>query len=377
MRILIVEDGTQRGALAAVRSLGRSGHAVEVASPRRGPSSWSRWCRAWHRVPPSTERDLLVAALRGPARDADLVFPVGDSELLALSEARDEVGAVLPWPRHEVVETLVDKGALDAVAQRAGVAVPRTIPIEEFHEPMKVFVKERVHGRSLGDAAAARTPAVAASTEREVNAAVAVVVAAGGEPMLQEAIDGRLIAYCSLRDKDGNLWAELQQRANAVFPPGAGVSVRAETVPVDPVVAASAGRLLDETGAWGVVEMQFIESGDRPPLLIDVNPRFYGSLALALAAGVDLPRLWVEIAAGASATRPRVAKPGVRYQWLEGDLRRALAERRGGLLRDVASTLSYAPGAAHSIASARDLRPLVRFGAALSRRGAKKMSPWS
>ena len=48
MRALIVEDGWQRGALAATRSLGRAGWDVGIGSPRPGFAAASRFAAAWH-----------------------------------------------------------------------------------------------------------------------------------------------------------------------------------------------------------------------------------------------------------------------------------------------------------------------------------------
>jgi hypothetical protein len=60
----------------------------------------------------------------------------------------------------------------------------------------------------------------------------------------------------------------------------------------------------------------------------------------------------------------------VRYQWLEGDLRRAAVERRGGLLLDLAGTLRFAAGAVHSTLSLRDPAPaLARIRAMAAARG--------
>ena len=52
---LIVEDGWQRGALAATRSLGRAGWDVGIGSPRPGFAAASRFAAAWHEVPPPEE----------------------------------------------------------------------------------------------------------------------------------------------------------------------------------------------------------------------------------------------------------------------------------------------------------------------------------
>ena len=84
--------------------------------------------------------------------------------------------------------------------------------------------------------------------------------------------------------------------------------------------------MLAEAGYWGLAQVQFIDTPDRPEL-IDVNPRFYGSLALALAAGVNLPAVWHAVVTGGPVTAPGRYRVGVTYRWLEAELMAALHGR--------------------------------------------------
>ena len=126
-------------------------------------------------------------------------------------------------------------------------------------------------------------------------------------------------------------------------------------MPVDPDLAAACERMLHDLDWWGLANLQFLAPSDGgAPRLIDFNGRFYGSLAMARAAGCDLPVLWARAALDPSTSpgEPVTGTPGVRYQSLEEDLRRAVVERRGGLSRDVTDTLRTARGAVHSTWSA-------------------------
>ena len=64
--------------------------------------------------------------------------------------------------------------------------------------------------------------------------------------------------------------------------------------------------------------------------LIDVNTRFYGSLALALAAGVNLPAAWHAVALEQPAEHPSPTV-GASYRWVEADLMAATRGMRGRL----------------------------------------------
>jgi len=114
--------------------------------------------------------------------------------------------------------------------------------------------------------------------------------------------------------------AQFQQVALRTWPPDAGISAVAESVPTDPHLAAGAARMLASVGFGGLAQLQFVEAPGGGPALIDVNPRFYGSLPLALACGVNLPAAWHDVASGRSSGRPSPYPAGVRFRWLEGNL---------------------------------------------------------
>lgn len=74
--------------------------------------------------------------------------------------------------------------------------------------------------------------------------------------------------------------------------------------------------------------------------------------------GVGLP----ESRGMVTASLPRLddGRAGVRFSWLAGDLRRAVAERRGGLVGDLAATLNWARRAeASSVWDRHDARPAL------------------
>jgi predicted ATP-grasp superfamily ATP-dependent carboligase len=237
---------------------------------------------------------------------------------------------------------------------------------------LPVIVKARLHWTPGASSASGRVPASLCRTAEEVQAALAEVAAAGGNAVVQEVVDGELMAVTALCAPGGRVVAESQQVAERVSP-RLRVSSRARTVAIEPELSASVGRLLGELGWFGIANLQFLRPVNGAPQLIDFNGRFYGSIVLAVAAGLDLPATWATLALtgadAAGSALPTRGRPGVRYQSLEEDLRRARLERRGGLLGDVAGTLGYAARAVHSTWDRTDPMPAVsRLGELLSRR---------
>ena len=379
MRVLLVGHATSREMLAAARCLGRAGHEVIIASGgRRSLAGASRLVQSEHQVPaPDVDVDRFIDAVAdtAAATRAEVAIGCGDPELLALSRHRDRIEALVPLAAHDRVVRAVDKLSLVTEAAAVGIAVPETIVADDraiaaWRGP--AVVKARLHwepglqGASGGWASAQKVPEGASLT-----AAVQVVVDAGRSPVLQRPVDGDLIAVAAVCDASGGLIALQQQRATHTWPPGAGISTRAHTVRPDPELVDGVRRLMRRLGWVGMVQLQFLAPADGPPRLIDLNGRPYGSLSLAIAAGLPLPALWLDafVVGGSPAASPsasqgegspdeiRVGGTGVRYSWLGGDLRRALAERRGGLLPDLAATVRAWPGAAHPVADPADRGP--------------------
>jgi predicted ATP-grasp superfamily ATP-dependent carboligase len=190
--------------------------------------------------------------------------------------------------------------------------------------------------------------------------------------VIQRFMTGQLVAYVALLDGAGHLVAHAQQRAVHTWPEPVGVSARAVTMPVDVELAAAAADLLRRVGITGLAELQFLVDAEGRPHLIDLNARFYGSLQLAISAGADLPRFWAHLAMGDRRTKitPVVTRPGVRYQWLEGDLRRSRARRDvPGLL----GCVLHAIRAHHSIWSVRDPKPAAAHVLELTGRARRRI----
>jgi predicted ATP-grasp superfamily ATP-dependent carboligase len=344
------------------------------APMRMGMPMLSRWAQHRHIVPPhgSGANDFLEAINRAIATQRyEVVFACSDAEILTLSRERSRIGARVPHPPHETMLRAIDKMDLGAAARTVGLATPPDAAsgaeARRRWGNRSMIVKERLHGTPGVGGAFTHFAPEALVDPADVDRRVSEILAAGGMPVVQPLIEGRLMAFTSVLDEQGKMLTRVQQVAERTYPRDAGLSVRACTVPIDEPLAERITLLLRELGWFGLSELQFIQPPGGAPVLLDFNGRFYGSLALALAAGVNLPDTWARIATGRDPAQAGEARPGVRYQWLEGDLR-AARERSRGLLRDAGGCLRYAIGAHASIWSIGDPLPgLLTAGTLLGR----------
>lgn len=366
MRALIVEDGYSRQALAAARALRAAGWSVGIASPIPGFSAVSRAVTRWHRIP-APEDGLAgfgeaLAAVASEA-DYDVMFPARDADVLGASIVRQAITPIrVPYPAHEQVVAAFDKLNLGEAAERVGIAVPDTADgsLPATHGEERV-VKARLHPALDRDGSSARMEVRVAGDDAEAEDRVRELRAVGRQPLVQEHVNGELMSLTLLLDRDARVIARAQQVAERTYPRRAGVDARSRTVPIDEKLVAKAIALLTDLGWFGLAHLEFLVPEDGRPRLIDFNGRIYGSLALAVAAGVNFPVLWAQLAMGRPIERCRDATPGIRYQWLAGDLLGALTETERSPGLEVLGALRSARGSVHSVASVRDPRPALRF----------------
>jgi predicted ATP-grasp superfamily ATP-dependent carboligase len=96
--------------------------------------------------------------------------------------------------------------------------------------------------------------------------------------------------------------------------------VLSESIPVDPRAEAYARTLLDSVAWHGVAMVEFRVADDGTPYLMEINTRFWGSLQLAIDAGVDFPWLLYRLACDEHPSAPAAYRTGQRLRWLLGDL---------------------------------------------------------
>ena len=368
-RALVIDDGATAAALAGCRALAADGWTVGIGAPDRSTlTRSSRSVSRFHQVrSPEVDLESFLGDVSAAVASGgyEIVFGSSDAHVLALSAHRDRLATLVPYADHETVLRAFDKLDIVRAAERAGLGVPRTEPatmetLASFSFP--AVVKSRLQwALGEGEESAALHTAVVSDAQHAEDL-VAAMRNGGGDPVLQENISGELMAFSVVADRDGTVRARLQQRSPRIFPPDVGSSSRAVSMPIDAALAGGVDRLMADIGWFGMVQLQFLDPGDgTDPRLIDFNGRFYGSMPLAGAAGCNLVGAWAALATGRAITSSVEAKAGARFQSLDSDVRRAFEERRGGLLRDLGSTVAFAPRAVHSTWNTKDPAPALRL----------------
>lgn len=332
MRILIT-DSDNRSALAATRSLGRQGHQVLVAGEKTaGLASASRYCQQFIHYPsPGKDPDAFLDAIAKACRDhkIDVLLPMTEVTTLLLTERRQSLpeGTVLPFASSASIASASDKAGVVGVAAELGVPVPETNRLENKGAinalkgklTFPVVIKP-ARSRVRTHQGYISTGVSYAQSETDLLQQIEALPEEIFPILLQERIDGPGVGVFACYDH-GKPIAWFAHKRIREKPPSGGVSVLRESAPLNPDAVAHAEKLLTALNWHGVAMVEFKrDNRDGSLRLMEINARFWGSLQLAIDAGVDFPRLLVEVAQGKHPALPGHYRIGVRSRWFWGDL---------------------------------------------------------
>lgn len=105
-------------------------------------------------------------------------------------------------------------------------------------------------------------------------------------------------------------------------PPAGGVSVLRESIELPKPMTDYAVRLLERVKWHGVAMVEFkVDRHSKVPMLMEINGRFWGSLQLAMDAGLNFPYLLYQAMNGMPVAVPNNSyRIGTKSRWLLGDL---------------------------------------------------------
>jgi predicted ATP-grasp superfamily ATP-dependent carboligase len=365
-----------------VRCLSGDGYEVGgVAHDRMAPGFWSRAVAERRLAPdPRCEVGRFVAALETLVRSGryDVLLPGTDAALLAVSRHR---GRLAPHVRlglagEDVVERALDKAYLGREAALVGLAPPegpvctgaeealsaaRELGFPVIVKPVHTVV-ERAGAMIRSSSLLARDPDTVASAARAL-----------GRCIVQRRVDGRVISFAGVAS-GGRLLATAVSRYLRTWPPEAGNAAFSQTIPSPAGLAERVRELVARLGWEGMFELELIEQGDGRVAAIDFNPRIYGSLSLAVAAGVALPTIWCARLLG-EPTAGSLQRDGARYRWEDGDVRHAAWRLRHGGLGSALAVLRPRRDVTHAYFRVRDPGPCLARGIQMARGSAGAGGP--
>jgi len=329
----IVTDGLWRKSLSTIRALGKNGFDVTVMGDSIFTTGfWSRFTGKRLRCPTAKISEAqfgetLLSALR-KFKAKPVLFPMEDETLLWVMKNREELASFADFliPPEDSLLTAFDKGATIAIAEKLKLPHPKTwqpANIKEFSEVLKelheqkIIVKPRHASGSKG-------------LKKELKAEEAEAYwFKFGPPIVQEQIpqEGAGLGVSLLLDSKQNCLGSFVHRRLKEYPVTGGPSTDRVSM-VNESLADQSLSLLKEL-SWvgiGMVEWK-LDPRDGVPKLMEINPRFWGSLELAVRSGINFPLLYARAARRETVEPARTYKNNLRCRWLiPGDILRYFSD---------------------------------------------------
>ena len=375
---VLVTDGHWRKTLALVRSLGRKGIDVTVGERTfLNTSFFSKYCSR-RIVYPSPRRypDQFIEFITKEIKENryECLYPMEEETLLLLAQHRSEISkyTYLLIPDSQKIEFVRDKGNLLRFAEAHGIPTPLT-----FHSPPTLSLPHQGGGENGGDSLDPDSiPIPAVIKPRISSGSFGIAYVRKREdliplyqkvhaqypfPLVQEWIPdgGGTFGFSALFDDGSNAKAAFIHKKLRMYPIQGGPSTLREGVE-HPQIMELGLSLLKSLNWTGVAMAEFkVDPRDGIPKLMEVNPRFWGSLHLAIVSGVDFPYLILKMARGDKFDPVLSYMMGKQCRWLLlGDILHFLSNAHRFRL-DPSFFHFFDPDTSYDIISQEDPLPIL------------------
>lgn len=364
MSTVLVLDSHFRHALVAIRSLSSHGVSVTTGSQNQwNAGSFSTFSDRHITYPsPRDNPDEFIDALERELtkKEYDMVLPIDEPtlETVVKHRSRLEDYTHVPFLPYKQLLVGLDKRRTIEAARRFDIPHPQTlfaadVDLRSAMDILGLPIVVKPH-REFG----AGGVSVCNSFE-DLERTVQQTMNTHGPVLLQEFIPhGGERGVYTLYNNSGELAGLTVQQRLRSNPPDGGPSTYRETVK-DPELVSLADKFLTALDWEGVAMVEFrIDARTGEPKLMEINPRFWGSLALSVCAGVDFPYLLYRSAIGETVEPNPRYQVGVRARYLVGDFLQVL--KRDDRIRAVREFLTpTSKPCCYDIESVRDPFPAV------------------
>jgi carbamoylphosphate synthase large subunit len=372
---ILTTDAEKRIGLYAIRYLGRAGALVSGIARDDGvniPIGFlSRYIHTKINLGKEHFLEDLKKFLKRRASDFQIINPIDISQMLCVIDADKEhhLGCTYLLPGRESLVTADNKELLVKHAQQARLRCPRTfyrLSPAELRELCRgevtfpCIIKFRGDNRETHWRPEERYSIV--YSPRELVSEYERMHAIEPYPVLQEYIEGKGFGYFALYDRKRALKAQFCHRRIREYPTHGGPSSCCESIH-DPELVRIGRRLLESLEWTGLAMVEFkFDEVRKQYFIIEVNPRYWGSLPLAVNSGVNFPVLHILSALDWDYDPVLEYRLGVKVRFFERDLKAlmALARLEESLTKKIRLLLQiFNPAIKDGFVSLDDMGPLL------------------
>jgi predicted ATP-grasp superfamily ATP-dependent carboligase len=318
---VLVLDGRSLASLAIVRSLGKKGFEIHCGEEfGLNLTRFSKYIKkSWIYPSPNRNPDAFMEEIKKITlrEKFDMIIPVRDDTTLLIARHAQDLSHLtsLYIANYDAIRRLQDKAETLRIAHQCGVPHPLTYfpeetDLEEIIKKLKTpfLIRARNSSGSRGIAFVQKGEDFFEQYES--------IKRDFGEPMIQEYVQKK--SYCTacvLLDHNSDEVASFAYERVKEYPLSGGPTVVGISCANDEVIRYAIS-LLKSIGWKGVAEVEFIIDQQGIPKLLEVNPRFWMPLNLAIQSGVDFPYLLYQLGMKNPVSKQKNYIIPMKYRWV-------------------------------------------------------------
>lgn len=300
---VLITDAGYKHTLGAVRSLGKAGFFVIVMSPHKiAQSFFSRYCDEKLICPnPKDEQqfiEFLIAYLK--TNTVDVLLPIGYISTVTIAKHKEKLlpYVKIPIADYELMQIASNKEKTMQFAKRLNIPIPLEYKSVKDIETFPIVAKGIYESGHI----------------HYLNSPEDFQQIDFNEYILQEYIPGEGYGFYALF-YHGTVRAYFMHKRVREYPITGGASTCAVSI-YDEDLKNEGLRLLESLNWHGVAMVEFKKDRrDKKFKLMEINPKFWGSLDLSIASGVNFPVLIVTMALERDFIPVFQYHVGVKFRW--------------------------------------------------------------
>ena len=327
----IVTCASSAKALIVTRSLGRKGISVTTGDKSKfAPAFFSKYSKN-HFIYPSpqtSEHEFVKTLLEYVKKNKhDVLIPTHSEETYIISKYMEKLKPFIKVPLmdYNTIMKVNDKGELMKIATELGIPIPKTFHLRNITEIKEIanqaqypaVIKLTDRTSSVGQSYVNSSEQLIATYKETVSR---FNIQSSNLPIVQEYIPGDGYGVSVLYNQ-GDLRALFTHKRLREFPATGGPSTLRISVR-NSEMEKIAIKLMDFLNWHGVAMVEFkLHAKTKKPYLLEVNPRFWGSIYQAVSSGVDFPYLLYKMALDGDVESVLDYRVGVKTRFFLLDLK--------------------------------------------------------
>lgn len=332
-KCVIIFDASPRHTIEIVRSLHKKGiKIVAFASENLVPVKYSKYVSQFYRFSkPNNYSESMNLINKLNKIQCEIIIPSGLWGFYFLSKYKKYFNVNVPVVDFLTFNKAFDKRATIKESTKINIPVPKTMFITKREDLNKIpkdfkFPIVLKAAEEWGSVKYANNIEEVYDFFNLIEKQFPDQIKNGKFPMVQEYINGEGYGYYALMDH-GKLKADFMHKRLREFPPTGGPSSLAKSF-YDYKLKEYGEKILKHMNWHGVAMVEFKKDNrDGKYKIMEINPKFWGSLALSKRSGIDFPLLLYKVGMNQKFSSITSFKGNVKFQWFTLDLAHCISKK--------------------------------------------------